>query len=96
MVAWVVIHDMSVNQTTNGHGLVKDLTLKEIKNLDAGLGEYIPALREVLNLTQNMAILNVELKVSEALSKTLSLIEEMKAQDHVVLISFKHDLLLKA
>ena len=32
----VVIHDTTVNRTTNGKGKVKDYTLKEIQNLDAG------------------------------------------------------------
>ncbi len=92
----VVIHDETVDRTTNGHGFVRDLTLKEIKNLDAGQGEQVPTLKEVLDLTRNKVVLDIELKVSEALNKTLCLIEEMKIQDHVVLISFKHDLLLKA
>ena len=50
---WVVIHDSTVNRTTNGKGKVKDFTLKEIQNLDAGSwfhcefkGEQIPSLAE--------------------------------------------------
>lgn len=52
----VVIHDDVVDRTTNGHGLVRGLTLLEIKQLDAGSwkspayqGETIPTLDQVLN-----------------------------------------------
>ena len=38
----VVIHDEAVDRTTNGSGLVRDLTLSELKLLDAGKGEKIP------------------------------------------------------
>lgn len=42
----VVIHDADVKRTTDGEGLVGELTLKEIKSLDAGSGEKIPTLDE--------------------------------------------------
>lgn len=45
----VVIHDKTVDRTTNGKGAVSDLSLGELKNLDAGLGERIPTLGEVLD-----------------------------------------------
>jgi glycerophosphoryl diester phosphodiesterase len=52
----VVIHDSTVNRTTNGKGKVKDFTLKEIQNLDAGswfhskfAGEKIPSFSEFLD-----------------------------------------------
>lgn len=52
----VVIHDSTVNRTTNGKGKVKDYTLKEIQLLDAGswfhcnfAGEKIPSLSEFLD-----------------------------------------------
>ena len=57
--ALVVIHDEKVNRTTNGKGYVKDYTLKQIKELDAGSwfnknfkGEKIPTLKEVLQLVK--------------------------------------------
>ena len=44
----VVIHDDKVDRTTNGRGLVNELTLEEIEKLDAGKGEKIPTLEEAL------------------------------------------------
>lgn len=58
----VVIHDDSVDRTTNGKGLVRDMTLAELKLLDAGGGERIPALEEVFEQFGNRFIINIELK----------------------------------
>src|SRR5512139_3897230 len=40
----VVIHDPDLSRTTNGSGLVGDLSLADIQRLDAGLGEHVPTL----------------------------------------------------
>ena len=50
-----VIHDETLDRTTNGHGPVQDFTLAELQKLDAGQGEPIPALEEVLELTRGRA-----------------------------------------
>src|SRR5215471_631150 len=44
----VLMHDSKVDRTTNGKGAVRDLTLVEIKRLNAGQGQHIPTLREAL------------------------------------------------
>ena len=65
----VVIHDDTLNRTTNGKGKVASYTLNELKPLDAGSwfgsqfsGEKIPTLKEVLELTRGQILLNIELK----------------------------------
>lgn len=68
----VVIHDETVDRTTNGTGAVRDLTLAELKSLDAGRwfddtfeGESIPTLGEVFDLLGELEFrgeLNIELK----------------------------------
>ena len=58
----VVIHDDSVDRTTNGSGRVKDLTLAELQALDAGNGEQIPILQDVLTEFGGQCLLNLELK----------------------------------
>jgi glycerophosphoryl diester phosphodiesterase len=76
----VVIHDDTVDRTTNGHGYVSALTLKEVRRLDAGgwkgaeyQGETIPTLCEVFDALTDWTkpakdgracIINVELKSS--------------------------------
>ena len=71
----VVIHDAAVERTTNGKGTVSELSLKDLKSLDAGSYfsksfeyEMIPTLEEVLNLLNEKkyaGILNIELKTDE-------------------------------
>ena len=57
----VVIHDNTVDRTTDGKGAVRDMTLEELKSLDAGGGQRIPTLEEVLELFGGRFIINIEL-----------------------------------
>ncbi len=43
----VVLHDETLERTTNGHGAVREYSYAELRTLDAGRGEYIPLLSEV-------------------------------------------------
>ncbi len=58
----VVIHDRDLSRTTNGGGYVDQMSLADIRQLDAGEGQRIPTLMEVLDLVGTQAILNIELK----------------------------------
>ncbi|GAL80027.1 glycerophosphoryl diester phosphodiesterase [Algibacter lectus] len=65
----VIMHDDTVDRTTNGHGLVSKLTFEEIRKLDAGswksakyVGEKIPTLHDVLQIMPNNIWLNIHLK----------------------------------
>jgi len=60
--ALVVIHSEELAETTNGRGLVGERTLAEIRQLDAGQGERIPTLNEVLDLLKGKVLLDVDLK----------------------------------
>jgi hypothetical protein len=44
----VLMHDGKIDRTTNGTGAVRELTLAEIRKLDAGRGQQVPTLREAL------------------------------------------------
>ena len=61
----VVIHDETVDRTTDGSGSVRDMPFHELRGLDAGKGERIPTLREVLDLLEGRAGVNIELKGPE-------------------------------
>jgi glycerophosphoryl diester phosphodiesterase len=61
----VVIHDDILDRTTNGQGDVKDYSLGELKILDAGNGEEIPTLAEVLQEVGGRIFINIELKIDE-------------------------------
>lgn len=58
----VVIHDDSLERTSNGFGLVGQYSFEQLRRLDAGCGEEIPLLAEVLNLAAGKATVNIELK----------------------------------
>lgn len=99
----VVIHDEMLDRTTNGKGMVMNLTLEELKQLDAGSwfsdefkGEKIPTLEEVLKLIHNTSmILNVEIKAGYRLykdieEKTLSMLEKYNMLNSCIISSFDH------
>ncbi len=58
----VVIHDAKLERTTNGHGYVRQKSLEYLKSLDAGGGQRIPLLTEVLDLVDKRANVNIEIK----------------------------------
>lgn len=65
----VVIHDATVDRTTDGRGLVGSLTLDALRRLDAGrwfgpewTGERVPLFDEVLELVRGRALIKVEIK----------------------------------
>jgi glycerophosphoryl diester phosphodiesterase len=62
----VVIHDGTVDRTTEGFGLVSELTLDELQSLDAGQGEKIPTLEQVLDLVGDKIHVDIEVKANAA------------------------------
>jgi glycerophosphoryl diester phosphodiesterase len=66
----VVMHDATLDRTTNGHGRVVDHTLAQLKRLDAGRGERIPTYEEVLQLVAGTdALLLLDIKEGPGLDK---------------------------
>lgn len=91
----VVIHDLTVDRTTNGRGYVRSYTLEELKNLDAGRGERIPSLDEVLELVSGRVLLLVEVKEEGTEGLVAEAISRHNAADWVMVVSF-HPTSLKA
>ncbi|MFB3896283.1 MAG: glycerophosphodiester phosphodiesterase [bacterium] len=96
----IVMHDDAVDRTTNGKGKIVDLTLKELKQLDAGswfdtkyAGERIPTLSEALALAKDKLDVMVELKATGTAEKAIPLIEQFGMVDQVVIFSFSSELL---
>lgn len=99
---FVVIHDTSIDRTTDGKGRIRELTLAQIRSYDAGswyspafAGEKVPTLAEVIDLVRGQAALNIELKSSfliepgfeEAL---LDFLGRKDFLDQVIISSFDH------
>jgi glycerophosphoryl diester phosphodiesterase len=91
----VVIHDADVDKTTNGKGLVNQLTLKEIKQLSAGKNEKIPTLQEALDFLDKKARVLIELKETGLEEKVLKAIGERGLEKNVIIVSFLEDALKK-
>lgn len=103
-----VIHDFSVDRTTNGTGKVPQLSLAKLKTLDAGFkkaaayqGERIPTLEEVFSAVGGKLLINVELKNYHApfdrlTEAVVACVQEFGLLESVLLSSFNPFNLLKA
>jgi glycerophosphoryl diester phosphodiesterase len=89
----VVIHDPTLNHTTNLRGCVDRLSLAEIKRADAGKGERVPTLDETLDLTLGKVGLYLEIKDRRAALPTLRIIRARQCQSQVMLASFDIELM---
>ncbi len=95
----VLMHDETVDRTTDGTGPVWALTLAELRSLDAGSwfnnsfsGESVPTLREVVRFAKGMIVLNIEVKVSREepgiAEKVITIIREERFEQDCFITSF--------
>jgi glycerophosphoryl diester phosphodiesterase len=90
-----VIHDHQLERTTNGTGLVGAHTLAELRELDAGGGERIPLLEEVIELCRDRVGLVIETKQNPIPypgleEKLVATLREQSMMEQVSVISFHH------
>jgi len=98
----VVIHDEDVQRTTNGVGLVKNISYAELQRLSAGLwfdkefvDERIPLLKDVLGLVVGKCILNIEIKNTSVDypgidDDLIDLLSDYPVKDTLIISSFDH------
>lgn len=87
----VVIHDDTLERTTNGTGKVSDMTLEQLRALDAGKGERIPELSEALSVAKRYSRpLVIELKEEGMEWQVLEEVTEAGLGDKVIISSFIH------
>ncbi|MEM2898032.1 MAG: glycerophosphodiester phosphodiesterase family protein [Nitrososphaerota archaeon] len=98
----VLMHDESVERTTNGSGRVRDLTWAEIRGLDAGswkgeefAGERVPRLEDVLAETAGRVVLHVEVKEPGSEETILKVARECGALDWILITSFYPEVIRK-
>lgn len=84
----VVIHDDTIDRTTNGKGQVKNLSYEELRQFDAGFGEPVPLLTDVLEQFGMRCLLNVELKDTGIAADVKKLILERRLERYVIVSSF--------
>jgi glycerophosphoryl diester phosphodiesterase len=94
----IVIHDETIDRTTNGKGLVNDFTLAELKSFLIDGKYQIPTLNEVFDLVDKRCLINIELKGLGTAPKVVALIEEYISKknwnyDHFIISSFDWNML---
>ncbi len=72
----IVIHDETIDRTTNGIGLVNTLSLRQLKKCRINNHHEIPLLSEVFDLVNKNCFINIELKSYETAEKVVELIED--------------------
>jgi glycerophosphoryl diester phosphodiesterase len=98
----VLMHDATVDRTTNGHGAVAQLTLAQLRTLDAGSrtfhgrfsGERIPTLAETFDLTRRRCLLIVEIK-AEGIEREVLDVVGVSAES-AMLWSFRPEVVARA
>lgn len=99
----IIIHDDKVDRTTNGRGYIGDLSLKEIKKLNAAHHyqngqhhETIPTLSEFLQWFKNTKLIcNIEYKTNsisnfELIEKAVGLVKQFGVDERIIFSSFNH------
>jgi len=84
----IILHDPDLSRTTNGRGQATDLPLAQIELLDAGLGERVPTLAQVIELVRGRVQLYLELKGQRTPAPVVRTLQEAAFTDQVVLCSF--------
>lgn len=100
----VLLHDDTLDRTTNRSGPVRDVSLADLASADAGEGEHVPSLDEVLDLVAGRIDVMCEMKVAPdragdgpvLLDATLDVIRRHGAESWTALHSFDHDLVERA
>ncbi len=87
----IVMHNETVDQTTDGHGAIKEMSLGQIRSLDAGQGERVPTLQEVIDLVRGRNGLYIELKAERTPRATVDLLRlnQFMAPTQVIVGSFQ-------
>jgi glycerophosphoryl diester phosphodiesterase len=85
----VVIHDDTIDRTTNGRGRVGSLSYEDLRQFDAGSGEPIPLLADVLDQFGTQCLLNIELKDPAIAADVKTLVLERRLERHVIVSAFE-------
>ena len=93
----VIMHDKTIDRTTNGTGKVDDFTLAELKEFKLKLGnditnEQVPTFEEVLQLTKGKMLLDVDFKLEgeAAVKQTFELIEKYGMEDQILFFLYDY------
>lgn len=90
----ILMHDDRVDRTTNGYGITLDMSFDELRQLDAGKGERIPTLQEVIDLVDKRVPVNIEIKNAGSAAAVAAVIKQYMKRgwkpDRFVVASYNH------
>lgn len=91
----IVLHDRWLGRTTSGSGLITHYSFQQLRELDAGKGQRIPTLDEVLAILPSSCLLNIEIKGVDNLELLLTYIDQAIllhgiCSTQILLSSFNH------
>ena len=89
----IIIHDALVDRTTDGHGLIAEMSLAQIREFDAGDGERLPTLAELFATMGDSLLYNIEIKEYQWRDRGLetavsALISQHNLQNRVIISTF--------
>jgi len=91
----VIMHDANTFRTTGHKGLIKEMTLRELKELECGQGEKIPTLQELIEICKGKINLQLEIKAKGMAKKIVHILRDADLITSTLISSFKHDQLLE-
>lgn len=91
----VIMHDDNTERTTGVSGAINEMALEELKKLDAGEGEQIPTLDELIELAKGKIGLQLEIKAEGMAEIIIKKLKEAGLIESTLISSFNHDELLK-
>ena len=100
----VLLHDSTLDKTTNATGSLSDVTYSELKSISAGYAkrfgnthskESIPTLSQALQLCKYRISVEIEIKERNMASKVFEIVQQEAMIDGVVIISFNYNELLE-
>lgn len=86
----IIIHDPNTFRSTGHRGSIKKMSLSEIKELDAGEGEQIPTLEELIKLAKGKIGLQLEIKASGLAQKIVDILQNADLIESTIISSFIH------
>ncbi len=86
--ALLILHDAEVDRTTSGSGALREMSAVAARALDAGDGQAMPTLAEVLDLARGRVRVNVDIKEIDIVAPTVQAVRDAEMVESVTFISF--------
>ena len=90
----VLLHDATLDRTTNGHGPIADQLWSNLKQLTGGDGQPLPLLAEALRATSGRTGVMIEIKTEGTARQVCRTVQEVRFSGPVIYASFFHNELL--